>query len=118
MATAVSPVARSLWTHTAAQPRMAAARSPARIRRRLIEPNPGRRRQQLYGRRKGPKLTAHQSSLRETLLPELTLDIAKLGDPLSCFSPPLRGEVGARRASGGELLNDIWLEIGFGAGEH
>src|SRR5476651_1901187 len=34
-----------------------------------------RRRRLLYGRRKGPKLSAHQLHLRETLLPRLTLHI-------------------------------------------
>jgi tRNA (guanine-N7-)-methyltransferase len=80
--------------------------------------HPERRRQKLYGRRKGPKLTAHQSGLRETLLPQLTLDLAKLNKPFSVFSPPPSGEVEARSASGGGTVQDIWLEVGFGAGEH
>jgi tRNA (guanine-N7-)-methyltransferase len=88
--------------------------------------HPERRRQKLYGRRKGPKLTAHQSGLRATLLPQLTLDLAKLNTPLRAFSPPPRGEslpragrgVEARSASGGGPIQDIWLEVGFGAGEH
>jgi tRNA (guanine-N7-)-methyltransferase len=92
----------------------------------LIDSHPERRRQQLYGRRKGPKLTAHQSALREILLPQLTLDLAELSDPLTCFSPPHDAEslprtgcgVEARSASGGGKLEDIWLEVGFGAGEH
>src|SRR6185312_5793300 len=52
-----------------------------------------RRRGQLYGRRKGPKLSAHQLNLRETLLPGLRFDGA-LPD------------------------GELWLEVGFGAGEH
>jgi tRNA (guanine-N7-)-methyltransferase len=57
----------------------------------------------LYGRRKGPKSSARQLHLRRTLLPELTLDTARLGDPKSCFAAP---------------VDEAWLEIGFGAGEH
>jgi tRNA (guanine-N7-)-methyltransferase len=55
----------------------------------------------LYGRRKGPKLSARQAGLRRTLLAELAFDPAK--DPLSQFP----GTVG-----------ELWLEVGFGAGEH
>jgi tRNA (guanine-N7-)-methyltransferase len=69
----------------------------------LIEEHPERRRQKLYGRRKGPKLTAHQSGLRGTLLPALALDLAQLAAPRAMFAPP---------------VDDIWLEVGFGAGEH
>ncbi|HEY1710976.1 MAG TPA: tRNA (guanine(46)-N(7))-methyltransferase TrmB [Rhizomicrobium sp.] len=65
--------------------------------------HPERRRQKLYGRRKGPKLTAHQSGLREILLPALTLDLKRLADPLRAFAVP---------------VDDVWLEVGFGAGEH
>jgi tRNA (guanine-N7-)-methyltransferase len=69
----------------------------------MTAPYPERRRQQLYGRRKGPKLTAHQSALRQTLLPRLTLDLAAFADPNKAFDVP---------------INDVWLEVGFGAGEH
>lgn len=63
-----------------------------------------RRRRQLYGRRKGPKLSAHQESLRATLLPELTLAVRDGADPRSYF--------------GTGAVDDVWLEVGFGAGEH
>ncbi|HEY5239517.1 MAG TPA: tRNA (guanosine(46)-N7)-methyltransferase TrmB [Rhizomicrobium sp.] len=53
----------------------------------------------LYGRRKGPKLGAHQAQLFETLLPKLALDLRSQ----NWFGPD---------------INDIWLEVGFGAGEH
>lgn len=69
----------------------------------MIEAHPERRRQQLYGRRKGPKLTAHQIQLRETLLPQLTLDLTRLSELQNVFDTP---------------IDDIWLEVGFGAGEH
>jgi tRNA (guanine-N7-)-methyltransferase len=62
-----------------------------------------RKRGQLYGRRKGPALSAHQSGLLETLLPELSLNIEAGRDPRDYFDTP---------------VNDVWLEIGFGAGEH
>ena len=67
------------------------------------EAHTGRRRGQLYGRRKGPKLSAHQTHLRETLLPRLTLRLQPGVDPRSYFSPH---------------VDDVWLEVGFGAGEH
>jgi hypothetical protein len=63
-----------------------------------------RRRRLLYGRRKGPKLSAHQDQLLETLLPKLRLNLQSGLDPRKYFS-------------GGEI-SDVWLEIGFGAGEH
>jgi tRNA (guanine-N7-)-methyltransferase len=53
-------------------------------------------RRQLYGRRKGPKLSERQAKLRRTLLTEL---VYAPGDTLSGFA-------------------DLWLEVGFGAGEH
>ncbi len=59
----------------------------------------------LYGRRKGPKLSAHQERLLETLLPQLRLN-------LQAGSPIRRNYFAARGSS------DVWLEIGFGAGEH
>ncbi len=60
-----------------------------------------RQRGLLYGRRKGPKLSERQSGLRRTLLPELAYDPAK--DPFSQFP---------------NSVKELWLEVGFGAGEH
>jgi len=71
----------------------------------------------LYGRRKGPKLSAHKEDLRRTLLPKLALKIEPGADPRTHFVPPPSGETEARSASGGGI-SDVWLEIGFGAGEH
>jgi tRNA (guanine-N7-)-methyltransferase len=50
-----------------------------------------------YGRKKGVRLSARQAGLMETLLPNIRLDIENL---------PLSGDA------------EIWLEIGFGGGEH
>ncbi len=58
----------------------------------------------LYGRRKGKKLRAHQAALLETLLPVLSFDPARpIADAAGLF-------IGKPSA--------IWLEIGFGGGEH
>jgi len=57
----------------------------------------------LYGRRKGPKLSAHKADLRRTLLPAHALNIVQGLDPVAYFQPP---------------ATEVWLEIGFGAGEH
>jgi tRNA (guanine-N7-)-methyltransferase len=79
-----------------------------------------RRRRLLYGRRKGPKLSAHQEQLLETLLPKLRLNLQAGADPKTYFSlsPPPCGEVDPSSGSGGGNASDVWLEIGFGAGEH
>ncbi|HTW34032.1 MAG TPA: tRNA (guanine(46)-N(7))-methyltransferase TrmB [Rhizomicrobium sp.] len=60
-------------------------------------------RRKLYGRRKGPKLSPHQERLLETLLPELALALEEARDPKRYFA---------------KAVDDVWLEIGFGAGEH
>src|SRR5580704_17388618 len=67
------------------------------------------RRRTLHGRRRGKKLRAGQQSLLDTLLPRLLLalpaDAAKKIDLAQAF--------------GGKLPTDgVWLEVGFGAGEH
>ncbi len=69
----------------------------------MSEAHPERRRPKIYGRRKGPKLSPHQLGLRQTLLVRLTADLARLSDPRAAFDVP---------------VDDVWLEIGFGAGEH
>jgi tRNA (guanine-N7-)-methyltransferase len=60
-----------------------------------------RKRGQLFGRRKGPKLSARQMGLRRTLLGELAYRPGD--DPLPQFPNTVR---------------ELWLEVGFGAGEH
>lgn len=66
------------------------------------EQHPERQRRQLYGRRKGPKLSAHQQHLVDTLLPTLALKLEQRADPKTYFDD----------------IDDVWLEVGFGAGEH
>lgn len=63
--------------------------------------HPDRKRRQLYGRRKGPKLSARQTDLRHTLLPQIVFD--PTADARGQFPFEIRA---------------LWLEIGFGAGEH
>jgi tRNA (guanine-N7-)-methyltransferase len=63
-------------------------------------------RRQLYGRRRGRPLRVGQRALFETLLPQLRIAVPENGaalDPRSLFDAAIR---------------DVWLEIGFGAGEH
>jgi tRNA (guanine-N7-)-methyltransferase len=59
----------------------------------------------LYGRRRGKKLRAGQEALLDTLLPKLLIDI-----------PPEPQKLDLAALFGG--ARDIWLEVGFGAGEH
>ncbi|HXJ02190.1 MAG TPA: tRNA (guanine(46)-N(7))-methyltransferase TrmB [Micropepsaceae bacterium] len=86
--------------------------SPGRrpISRTRSEPlSEGPHRRKLYGRRKGPSLSAHQAKLLETLLPRLALTPVPGRDPRDYF----RDEAHPGFSAGG-----VWLEIGFGAGEH
>ncbi|MEM1086154.1 MAG: tRNA (guanosine(46)-N7)-methyltransferase TrmB [Pseudomonadota bacterium] len=61
--------------------------------------------QKTYGRRGGRPLSGRQRDLFETLLPKLRVpvDVNEKLDPQTLFDPP---------------KNQIWLEIGFGGGEH
>jgi tRNA (guanine-N7-)-methyltransferase len=63
------------------------------------------KRRHFYGRRIGRGMTAFQHGLLDKVLPGLTLDIASPPpEPLTAlFGPDVR---------------DVWLEIGFGGGEH
>ena len=60
-----------------------------------------RNRRKLYGRRKGPKLSARQAELRRTLLWRVAFQAEK--PAISQFPNNVR---------------ELWLEVGFGAGEH
>ena len=59
----------------------------------------------LYGRRQGKRLRPGQRDLVENLLPLIEINPTRENtfDPRACFSRD---------------INDIWLEIGFGGGEH
>ena len=59
-----------------------------------------------YGRRKGKKLTPYRQNLINTLLPKLRVDVDFLKD-CNNLSDIF-----------GNNLSEIWLEIGFGYGEH
>ncbi len=62
----------------------------------------------LYGRRRGKKLRDGQQSLLATLLPRLTLVV-----------PSEPEKIDLAGLFGGTLPADgVWLEVGFGAGEH
>ncbi|MDI1285666.1 MAG: tRNA (guanosine(46)-N7)-methyltransferase TrmB [Reyranella sp.] len=62
----------------------------------------------LYGRRRGKKLRDGQQSLLATLLPRLTVVV-----------PPEPEKIDLPGLFGGALPADgVWLEVGFGAGEH
>jgi tRNA (guanine-N7-)-methyltransferase len=66
------------------------------------------RRRTLHGRRRGKKLRVGQQSLLDTLLPRLALAL-----------PAEPHKIDLAKVFGGRLPPDgVWLEIGFGAGEH
>jgi tRNA (guanine-N7-)-methyltransferase len=66
------------------------------------------RRRTLYGRRRGKKLRGGQQSLLDTLLPRLALSLPHDGSTIDLAA-----------AFGGELPpGGVWLEVGFGSGEH
>jgi tRNA (guanine-N7-)-methyltransferase len=64
------------------------------------------RQRTLYGRRRGKKLRAGQEALLDTLLPKLLITI-----------PPEPQKLDLA-ALFGAACEKIWLEVGFGAGEH
>lgn len=59
----------------------------------------------LYGRRRGKKLRAGQEALLDTLLPRILVEV-----------PPEPQMIDLAALFGG--ARDVWLEVGFGAGEH
>jgi tRNA (guanine-N7-)-methyltransferase len=98
---------------------MPKAGSPGRrsISRTSLEPRsevPHRRK--LYGRRKGPSLSARQAGLLETLLPKLAVTPVPGRDPKLYFSENTPPPGPLPQGEGG--VTEVWLEIGFGAGEH
>ncbi len=84
---------------------MGAARSRRRARRGAeLNDTPGPEALHWHGRRHGRRLRPGRQRLLDDLLPRLTvsLDAGRL-DPFALFQPPPA---------------EVWLEIGFGAGEH
>ncbi len=57
----------------------------------------------IYGRRRGRRLRPGRERLLHDLLPEVVVPSDMLSTPESWFDEP---------------IHDLWLEIGFGAGEH
>jgi tRNA (guanine-N7-)-methyltransferase len=58
----------------------------------------------LYGRRRGRPLRAKRQEQVDRLLPDISFDLAQLPEaPAALFARPVR---------------DLWLEVGFGGGEH
>lgn len=72
----------------------------APVRSRKLDRPPVER---LYGRRRGHALRPRQRRLLELALPRLRLAAADAGDPAAAF-----------RAR----VSEVWLEVGFGSGEH
>jgi tRNA (guanine-N7-)-methyltransferase len=64
-----------------------------------LKPPPDR----LYGRGRGHKLRARQEILLAATLPRLTFPTDQAATPLAAFAPG---------------LHRLWLEVGFGGGEH
>lgn len=69
------------------------------------ETGPAPEQRRFYGRRKGRPLRKGQQGLIETLLPRLAIDLPATGkiDPRGLFA---------------SQIDELWLEIGFGGGEH
>ncbi len=72
----------------------------------VLAPAAARLGSRLHGRRKGKPLAAYQDELVERMLPHLAVDVSAPIDPSGLF------------ANRHDIWRDIWLEIGFGAGEH
>jgi len=66
---------------------------------RILKPPPDR----LYGRQRSHPLRARQQSLLDITLPRLRFPAAQAGDPAAAFAARVR---------------EVWLEVGFGGGEH
>jgi tRNA (guanine-N7-)-methyltransferase len=66
---------------------------------RALKPPPDR----LYGRARGHRLRPRQQRLLDVTLPRLAFAPRQAGDPAGAFSPRPK---------------EVWLEVGFGGGEH
>jgi tRNA (guanine-N7-)-methyltransferase len=75
-------------------------------------PAPPRRR--LHGRTKGPRLSTRKQRLIDNLLPRLRIELPQGAGKLdqhALFPPPADG-------SSQKSTQSVWVEIGFGGGEH
>ena len=72
---------------------------PALSEAKSLKPPPER----LYGRGRGHTLRPRQRLLLDVTLPRLTLPADRAGAPLAAFDP---------------CPDELWLEVGFGGGEH
>jgi tRNA (guanine-N7-)-methyltransferase len=58
----------------------------------------------LYGRRRGRRLRPYRQAQVDRILPQIAVDMERLAEaPTALFPRPVR---------------DVWLEVGFGGGEH
>ena len=77
---------------------------------------PARRRRVLYGRRLGRPLRVDRRRLMAELLPRITLDLAGIApgtlDPRKVFAAPAFADQAPPSP------REVWLEVGFGGGEH
>ncbi len=78
---------------------------------------------QSFGRRKGRKLSPRQDALVADLLPRLRLDLPGTGavDLSNAFCAQSSSSDGASDSASiadSKRPRDVWLEIGFGGGEH
>lgn len=73
-----------------------------------------------YGRRKGKRLRAGQQALVETLYPQLAIDVVDRGDAETGPHPEWAGSVDPHALFAGRMdaPRALWLEIGYGGGEH
>src|SRR5690606_17633994 len=71
----------------------------------MAESHPERSTEAFFGRRRGKRLRPLQHEAMSSLLPQLKIDLAQEppGDLSSLFAHPVK---------------EVWLEIGFGGGEH
>ena len=68
--------------------------------------NPKYRRLVVFGRRQGHRLRPQRQALMRDLLPQIGIDLTPDGDPIQ------------PRDLFADGTKEVWLEIGFGAGEH
>ena len=71
-----------------------------------------------FGRRHGHRLRPGRQALIDTLLPTLAVEVEPGNplDPNTLF--PARTELGRLATDRPEVVHPVWLEIGFGGGEH